>query len=238
MAVSSSFTSLVLAALVSTSVHGEATDVIAPASPANATATHCELCCAPGGGNDACQLAFKGGPGVCCGMGFHDKTKAFCCPSRANTDVGFAKCYVSVGDGGYRCRQPSRSEGRFVEYDSYRTGDERVDGLSPLTFLFFCIFTAFLVRGCLVGPARGSPSVARACPPPPARCDLRPRAVPSSSSAAAGLGFERRRTAGRDVRPPCPLLRAIGSASVLKGESVWVFPSSVCPCARRRRVTA
>jgi hypothetical protein len=119
---------------------------------ATASATMCEKCCSPGaGGDDACQLSFKRGPGVCCGFGVHLTSKAFCCPSRANAEVGFAKCYPSVADGGYRCRQPSRGEGRFVEYDRYRPGERDLGegGVSPFSLFVGCVFTAFLVRGCL-----------------------------------------------------------------------------------------
>lgn len=136
----------------------------------NATTTMCEMCCSPGGGDDACQFAFKGGPGVCCGSGIQDASaeKFFCCPSRANVDVGFAKCYVSVADGGYRCRQPSRGEGRFVEdHRYYRRGERRGDvdgvregGVSLFNLVLGCVFTAFLVRGCLA--RGGSPSLSGA----------------------------------------------------------------------------
>jgi hypothetical protein len=153
-------------AIASQKLMGDANATDTGDANASASATMCEKCCSPGaGGDDACQLSFKGGPGVCCGFGVHLTSKAFCCPSRANAEVGFAKCYPSVADGGYRCRQPSRGEGRFVEY---RLGERASDldkllgglyrkfyvywymgGVSPFSLFVGVVSTTLLVRGCL-----------------------------------------------------------------------------------------
>eukprot|EP00740_Mantoniella_antarctica_P004023 CAMPEP_0181362446 /NCGR_PEP_ID=MMETSP1106-20121128/8018_1 /TAXON_ID=81844 /ORGANISM="Mantoniella antarctica, Strain SL-175" /LENGTH=234 /DNA_ID=CAMNT_0023476415 /DNA_START=288 /DNA_END=989 /DNA_ORIENTATION=+ len=146
-------TSLVLA-LVALCPAAQAVDDSAAPIAHNATPTACEACCSPGGGGDACASAFKGGPGTCCGMGALNPSKAFCCPSRANFDVGFAACYPSAVDDGYRCRQ--QGDSGAGERRSYRRGDDddgsdfdRAGGISPFTVFLGCIFTAFLVKGCL-----------------------------------------------------------------------------------------
>ena len=64
---------------------------------AAAAATGCEDCCAPGG---SCALAYKQGPGVCCGqLG----STSFCCPSPA------AKCF-RCESGAFRCFGASSNE--------------------------------------------------------------------------------------------------------------------------------
>jgi len=141
---------------------------VAPRAP-----TNCETCCSPGATvRNACARAFKGGPGTCCGYGTDPTTEntAFCCPSRANEEVGYARCAPSEVDGGFRCHVESnnadeeRPPGRgTIQYDRFRPGRagrypdgagpgayERAEGISPFTLFLSVIFTSFLVKGCLV----------------------------------------------------------------------------------------
>ena len=65
----------------------------------NTTRTPCGSCCAPGG---VCTSAFKGEPGVCCGV---LSARPFCCPA-AGSSFGAATCYRQ-GDA-FRCRGAPR----------------------------------------------------------------------------------------------------------------------------------
>ena len=109
----------------------------APTSGDNATRTPCAACCAPGG---TCDAAFKGTPGVCCGV---IADRPFCCPS-SGSSFGAATCY-RAGDA-FRCRTAS-SPGRSVPSPRpvYVSNDR---GTSWAWWLFFLVIPVLLLGLC------------------------------------------------------------------------------------------
>jgi hypothetical protein len=75
--------------------------------------------------------------------------------SKPLPDVGFAKCYTSDSDGGFRCRQPSRGEGRFMDHSP---GLDKLYGLYQKLYIYWVIggvspFSLFVVGRCMLTPS-------------------------------------------------------------------------------------
>jgi hypothetical protein len=114
---------------------------VAQDNATRAPATPCGDCCAPGG---ACDAAFKGTPGICCGV---IAERPFCCPS-VGSSFGVATCYRS-GDA-FRCRaaSPSRSSSSAPRPVMYHTTNR---GYSWAWWLFFLVIPALLIGLCVYG---------------------------------------------------------------------------------------
>ena len=104
---------------------------------AGATATPCAACCAPGG---SCDAAFKGTPGVCCGL---ITDRPFCCPT-VGTSFGAAICY-RTGDA-FRCRTSASPSRSTAPRPVVVTTNDR--GVSWAWWLFFLVVPFLLLLLC------------------------------------------------------------------------------------------
>jgi hypothetical protein len=97
-------------------------------------ATGCEACC--GGGN--CSDAFRGTPGICCGV---IDGRSFCCPNAASS-FGEAQCYQPDATS-FRCRAAGSSESRHRPFHRPSPWYALFSLLIPIALLAACCVMCF-----------------------------------------------------------------------------------------------